>query len=77
VGLESDESTTGFGATHHLATVNYYRLFKRLDVDGDKFVDMDEFNRVKNRKKQTSSRNSSGRERERWRRAVQAPSHLV
>lgn len=47
VALDSDAATSGFGATHQPATVNYYRLFKQLDLDGDQAIDLDEFNRVK------------------------------
>ena len=46
VGAESDAKTSGFGGTHHPAHVNYFKMFKVLDLDVDGGIELDEFNRA-------------------------------
>jgi len=46
VALDTDKGTTGFGNRHQPATINYYRLFKVIDADCNRSLDLDEFNKA-------------------------------
>ena len=46
VGMDGDAKSSGFGTTYHPAHVNYYQQFRLLDIDGDRAIELDEFNRT-------------------------------
>ena len=43
---KGDTKSSGFGTRYRPVTVNYYRMFKALDVDCDKLIEIDEFEKT-------------------------------
>ena len=46
VAIDADSKSTGFGTTHRAANVNFYQMFKQLDLDQNGGVSKDEFTKT-------------------------------
>jgi Ca2+-binding EF-hand superfamily protein len=43
---DGDAKSSGFGTRYRPVTVNYYKMFKSVDLDCDKLIEIDEFEKV-------------------------------
>ena len=43
---DGDTKSSGFGTRYRPVTVNYYKMFKSVDLDCDKLIEIDEFEKV-------------------------------